>query len=129
MDFQMPLLSHLTMFSSRERLVYGLEVLLGYQRILDPRGTQTLEGRMSKKKKGPLWKWKREVCIIRNMMAIAQSNELKFQKLPKTSPILGRRSTCWTFSSNAYLMKDDVNDEVPNWTPKILIPFDHGVVN
>jgi hypothetical protein len=27
---------------------------LGYQRILDPRGTQTLEGRMSKKKKGPL---------------------------------------------------------------------------
>jgi hypothetical protein len=27
-----------------------------------------------------------------------------------------------------YLMKDDVNDEVPNGTPKILIPFD-GVVN
>jgi len=51
MDFQMPLLSHLTMLSSRERLVYGLKVLLGYQRILDPRGTQTLEGRMSKKKK------------------------------------------------------------------------------
>jgi hypothetical protein len=25
-------------------------------------------------------------------------------------------------------MKDDVNDEVPNGTPKILIPFD-GVVN
>jgi hypothetical protein len=25
-------------------LLYGLEVLLGYQRILDPRGSQTLEG-------------------------------------------------------------------------------------
>jgi hypothetical protein len=24
----------------------------------------------------------------------------------------------------ASLMKDDVNDEVPNGTPKILIPFD-----
>jgi hypothetical protein len=28
----------------------------------------------------------------------------------------------------AYLMKDDMNDEVPNGTPKTLIPFD-GVVN
>jgi hypothetical protein len=27
-----------------EKLVYELEVLLGYQRILDPRGSQTLEG-------------------------------------------------------------------------------------
>jgi len=27
-----------------EKLVYELEVLLGYQRILDPRGSQTFEG-------------------------------------------------------------------------------------
>jgi hypothetical protein len=28
----------------------------------------------------------------------------------------------------AFFMKDDMNDEVPNGTPKILLPFD-GVVN
>jgi hypothetical protein len=27
----------------------------------------------------------------------------------------------------ASLMKDDVNDEVPNGTPKIIIPFDEVV--
>jgi hypothetical protein len=34
-----------------EVLVYRPEVLLGYQRILDPRGIQTLEGGKLKKKK------------------------------------------------------------------------------
>jgi hypothetical protein len=28
----------------------------------------------------------------------------------------------------AFFMKDDMNDKVPNGTPKILLPFD-GVVN
>jgi hypothetical protein len=35
---------------------------------------------------------------------------------------------CQTSSTKASLMKDDMNDGVPNGTPKILIPFD-GVVN
>ncbi len=51
-------------------------------------------------------------------------------KIPKatwTSPILGKRSTCQTPSNKAYLINDDVNDEVPNGTPKTLIPFD-GVI-
>ncbi len=47
-----------------KKLVYGLKVLLGYQRILHPKGAQTFEGRKSKKKQGILWKWKMEVCII-----------------------------------------------------------------
>jgi hypothetical protein len=34
----------------RERLIYRLKILLGYQRILDPRGAQKLEGRRSQKK-------------------------------------------------------------------------------
>ncbi len=32
------------------RLVYELKVLLGYQRILNPKGVQTLEGGRSQKK-------------------------------------------------------------------------------
>jgi hypothetical protein len=35
-----------------ERLVYRLEVLLGYQRILNPKGVQTLEGGKNKKNRG-----------------------------------------------------------------------------
>jgi len=31
-----------------EKFVSGLKVLLGYQRILDPKGSQTLEGRKIK---------------------------------------------------------------------------------
>ncbi len=45
-----------------------------------------------------------------------------------TSPILGRKSTCQTSFNNASLMKDDVNDELPNGNPETLIPF-NGVVN
>ncbi len=41
---------------------------------------------------------------------------------------MGKGSTCWTCFNEAYLMKDDVNDEVPNGTPKTLIPSD-GMVN
>jgi hypothetical protein len=36
----------------KERFVYGLEFFLGYQRILDPKGVQTLERGRSKKKRG-----------------------------------------------------------------------------
>jgi hypothetical protein len=35
-----------------EKLVYELEVFIGYQKIIDPRGTQTLERRMNKNNKG-----------------------------------------------------------------------------
>ncbi len=34
----------------RSKLVYVVKVFLGCQRILDPKGTQTLEGRRSQKK-------------------------------------------------------------------------------
>jgi hypothetical protein len=33
-----------------EKLVYKLKVLLSYQRILDPKDAQTLEGRKNQKK-------------------------------------------------------------------------------
>jgi hypothetical protein len=59
-----------------KRFVYGLKVFLGYQRILDPKGAQTFKRRMSQKKKRTLWKWRKEVCIVRDMMAISQRNEL-----------------------------------------------------
>jgi hypothetical protein len=52
-------------------------------------------------------------------------------RIPKgtwTSPILGRRSTCQTYSYKISLMKDDVKVTMPNGTPKILIPS-NGVVN
>jgi hypothetical protein len=49
-------------------------------------------------------------------------------KVTLTSPILRRRSTCRTFSSKAFFMKDDMKVKVPNRTPKTLIPSD-GVVN
>jgi len=52
-------------------------------------------------------------------------------RIPKdilTSPILKRRSTCRTSSSNAFFMKHDMKVKVPNRNPKILIPSD-GVVN
>jgi len=51
-------------------------------------------------------------------------------KIPKVtwSPILQKKSTFQTLSNKTSLMKDDVNDGVPNGTPKILIPF-YRVVN
>ncbi len=41
---------------------------------------------------------------------------------------MGKGSTCQTCSSKTSLMKDDVNDKVPNGTPKTLIPS-NGMVN
>jgi len=70
----------------RECLVYVLEVLLGCQRIMDPRGTQTLERRRNKKKWSTLWRWKREVYIVKDMKAIAQNNELESQRLLEHHP-------------------------------------------
>jgi len=53
---------------------------------------------------------------------------IKIPKVTWTSPILGRRSTCWTSFNKTSFMKDDVKDEVPNETSKTLIPF-NGVLN
>jgi hypothetical protein len=53
---------------------------------------------------------------------------IRIPKVIWTSPILTKRSTCQTSSNKAFFIKDDVNDEMPNGIPKILIPFD-GVVN
>ncbi len=55
----------------------------------------------------------------------------KWVRIPKaiwTSPILKKRSTCWISFNRVSLIKDDVSDEVPNGTLKILIPF-NGMVN
>ncbi len=65
-----------------EKLVYELEVFQGYQRTLDLKGVETLEGRRSQKKQGNLGRWDKEVCNIINMIAIAHNKELKFQRLP-----------------------------------------------
>jgi hypothetical protein len=35
-----------------EKFVYGLEVFIGYQKIIGPRGVQTFERGMNKKNKG-----------------------------------------------------------------------------
>jgi hypothetical protein len=43
---------------------------------------------------------------------------IKIPKATQTLPNLGKRSTCQTSSSKAFFMKDDVNDEMPNGTPK-----------
>jgi hypothetical protein len=45
-----------------------------------------------------------------------------WRQIPKatwTSPIFGKRSTSQTPYSKGSLMKDDVNDEMPNGNPKI----------
>jgi hypothetical protein len=44
------------------------------------------------------------------------------------SPILGKRLTCQTSFNKTFFMKDDMNDEVPIRTPKILI-FKDEVLN
>jgi len=67
------------------------------------------------------------VCIVKDMMGVAQNNKLEF-KATLTSPILRRRSTCRASSCKASLMKDDMKIKVPNGTPTTLIPLD-GVVN
>jgi hypothetical protein len=59
---------------------------MGCQKILDPRGASTFEKRKSQKKWGALWRWKKKVYIVKNMMAITWNNELEFQKLPKNHP-------------------------------------------
>jgi len=43
------------------------------------------------------------------------------------SPILKKRSTCWTSFRKAYLIKDDVKIKVPNGTFKTLIPSNGGL--
>ncbi len=67
------------------------------------------------------------MCIVRNKMVVARNNELKFQNYLNITHSR-EKVQCQTFSRRAFLMKGDVNDEVPNGTPKSMIPFD-GVVN
>ncbi len=73
-----------------KRFVYVLKVLLGCQRILNPRGTQTFERGKNQKKWGTLWRWKKKVYIVKDMKAIARNNELKFQRLPEHCPFQGK---------------------------------------
>jgi hypothetical protein len=52
---------------------------------------------------------------------------IKIPKATQRSPNLRKRLTCQTSFSNTSLMKDDVNDEMPNGTPKDLNSFSWGV--
>ncbi len=70
-----------------QRFVYGLNILLGCQRILDPEGAQTFEKGKSQKKWETLWKWKEKVYIVKDMNAITQNSELKFQRLLEHHPL------------------------------------------
>ncbi len=62
------------------------------------------------------------------MKVIAQNSELEFQRLPKHHPFQGKDPHVEHLLTYHFFMKDDVNDEVPNGTPKTLIPS-YGVVN
>jgi hypothetical protein len=42
---------------------------------------------------------------------------VRITKVTLTSPILRKRSTCRTSFYKSYLMKHDVNEEMPNQTP------------
>jgi hypothetical protein len=51
---------------------------------------------------------------------------IRIPKATWTSPILRRRSTCQTFFSMTYLMKDDVKVKMPNKTPQNSNSFEWG---
>jgi hypothetical protein len=70
-----------------KKIVYELEVLMGYQRILDQKDVQTFDRGSNQKKQGNPWMWKTKVCIVKDMMAIVRSNGLKFQRLFKHHPL------------------------------------------
>ncbi len=52
---------------------------------------------------------------------------IKIPKATWTSPILGKRFTCWTSFNKTSLVKDDLKVKVPNRTPKFFIPSDKMV--
>ncbi len=56
------------------------------------------------------------------------NNELEFQRLFEHCLVQGEREHAKHFFIKLSFMKDDLNDEMPNGTPKILIPYD-GVLN
>ncbi len=60
-------------------------------------------------------------------MAVAQNNKLEFEKLFEHHPFEGKGSRVEHPLMKHFFMKDDVNDGVPNGTPKTLIPFDEVV--
>jgi hypothetical protein len=60
---------------------------MGYQRTLDPKGVQTLEGRKSQRKQKNLSRWKKKMCNIIYMKPIARNNGLKFQRLFEHHPL------------------------------------------
>jgi len=85
--------------------------------------------------------WKEESKEIKDYMKVenggvhhkrydgcCMKEQVKIPKATWTSCILKKRSTCWTSSRRASLMKDDVKIKVTNGTPKTLILLD-GVVN
>jgi hypothetical protein len=68
-----------------------------------------------------------EVCIVKNMMNVAQNNKLEFQRPLEHHPFLEEGPRV-EHPLTRHLMKDDVKVKVPNGTLKILIPS-YGVVN
>ncbi len=68
------------------------------------------------------------MCIVRDMMVVAQNNELEFQRLLEHHPFKKEGPCVEHHLAMHFFMKDDVNDGVLNETSKFLIPF-NGVVN
>jgi hypothetical protein len=64
-------------------------------------------------------KVEKEVYIVKDMKAIAQNNELEFQRLLEHHPFYRQDPYVEHPLNKAYLMKDDVNDEVPMELPKL----------
>ncbi len=111
-----------------EKFIYELKSFLGYQKILDPRGAQTFEERGVKKKIN-FMKLEHECVHHKRYNGHCTKQWIKIPKATWTLSILRKRFTWQTSSNNkTSLMKDDVNDEVPNGTPKTLIHYD-GVAN
>jgi hypothetical protein len=83
-------------------------------------------------KRRPNILWKEESKEIRDSMKVengglhcrryngcCMKQRIRIPKATLTSPILGIRHTCQTFSYRASLMKDKVKVKVPNITPRL----------
>ncbi len=94
---------------------------MGYQTILDPKYIQTFKRKESFKKTRESMKTTKGGVHCNRYDGHCTKQWVKIPKAIWTSPIIGKKSTCETYFNRAFFMKNDVNDEVPNRNPKILI--------
>jgi hypothetical protein len=114
--------------------------VIGKEAYLHAKGPSKLSKDLGPKKKSNTWR-KEESKEMKEYMKMEEGgvHHKKYEGrcmkqwiiIPKatwTSPILVKRSTCWTSFNMAFFIKDDVNDEIPNGTPKNYNPS-NGMVN